>query len=323
MRYILLLLITLLSSSLISILSNKLIIYLQTKNHRGQRINEYLSSNHQKKMNTPTMGGIAIVISILLSSLMNLDYYSSFKYLCSIIVIVLFFIVGLCDDLLKYFRSYKGLNASIRFLVELLIGIGVFYLLQREYVPDEKFYLSTLISIDFGALIIIFFSLLIVGSANAMNLTDGLDGLAGGLTLIMLLPFIVLSIIHKEEAILFLLISIYGAVLGFIPFNISPAKLFMGDSGSLPLGAVFGFIAYILKCEFLLAIIGGLLVIETLSVILQVTSFKLFKKRIFLMTPFHHHLELKGKEENSIVIIYYIIGVTLSIISICLELFIG
>ena len=141
------------------------------------------------------------------------------------------------------------------------------------------------------------------------------------MTLIMIFPFVILSVFYKEESILFLLLSIFGSVLGFLVHNINPAKIFMGDSGSLPLGAIFGFIAYLLKCEFLLAVVGGMLVIETISVILQVTSFKIFKKRVFLMTPFHHHLELKGKSETSIVILYYVLGITLSLISVCLELF--
>lgn len=321
MKRFLLLILTLLSSLIISSLITRFLIYVQLRNNKGQDINEYLTLSHQKKKNTPTCGGIAIILSIVLTSFMNLSLYEDFRYVSSICVLVSFMIIGLIDDLLKIKTSYKGLSASIRFLVEMLISILIFTYLNDNYLLDNSFYLINDIGMDFGMISIIVFALLIVGSSNAMNLTDGLDALAGGMTLIMIFPFVILSVFYKEESILFLLLSIFGSVLGFLIHNINPAKIFMGDSGSLPLGAIFGFIAYLLKCEFLLAVVGGMLVIETISVILQVTSFKIFNKRVFLMTPFHHHLELKGKSETSIVILYYVLGITLSLISVCLELF--
>ena len=321
MKRFILLILTLLYSFIISSMITRFIIVIQRKHNKGQEINEYLSYSHKKKKNTPTCGGVAIIISVIFTSFMNLELYNDFRFYTSIIILITFMIIGLIDDILKIKTTYKGLSASIRFLIEMLISILIFIYLNNNYLIDNSFYLIGNIGMDFGILSIIVFALFIVGSSNAMNLTDGLDSLAGGMSLIMIFPFVVLSIFYKDDAILFLLLSLFGGILGFLVHNINPAKIFMGDSGSLPIGAIFGYSAYLLKCEFLLALVGGLLIIETLSVIMQVTSYQLFHKRIFLMTPFHHHLELKGKNESSIVILYYVIGITLSLISICLELF--
>ena len=304
------------------ILSNKLskvIIKKQIKDGEGQAISKYLMDSHQQKKKTPTGGGIAIVLSIILSSLFVIDSYLDPYFSCGIILIISFFIIGLIDDLIKIkFQNYKGLSSILRFLIETLIVILIFYYLDSNTTFDYSFHLNKKINIYLGKLFIIFIIFLIVGSANSVNLTDGLDGLSGGTYIISLLPFSIFFLLDSQLNILYLVLTVYGATFGFLINNLHPAKIFMGDSGSLPLGGFLGYLSLISKKELLLLIIGGIFVLETMSVIIQVTYFKLTKKRIFLMSPFHHHLEKMGKKEYTIVFLFYVIGFSLSLISLIL-----
>lgn len=305
-------------SFILSAIINKLLISIQVKKVYGQSINSYLLTNHQKKKNTPTLGGIGIVISILLSTIFYYYYYTKAYFIALICMLVVFFLIGFIDDFIKIkFKNFHGLSSYIRFFIETLSAVLCFIYLENHYdfsfvnlLGDYQIYL--------GALSVVFFILVIVGSANSVNLTDGLDGLSSSLFLLAIIPFIIFSINQKEYYLTYLLISSFGAVLGFILFNLHPSKLFMGDSGSLSLGALLGVSSLILHREFFLIISGGLFIFETLSVILQVTSFKLFKKRIFFMSPFHHHLEIKGYKEYQIVMYFFIFGVILLVISLFL-----
>ena len=162
-------------------------------------------------------------------------------------------------------------------------------------------------------------ALVLIGSGNAINLTDGLDGLASGLTMIALSPFILLAIVSREYLIAIYLSSLVGALMGFLYFNFPPAKVFMGDCGSLFLGSVLGSVAIILRSEVILFITGLIFVMEAISVIIQVISFKTFKRRVFLMTPLHHHFEKKGVDEVRVVMGFYIVGVFLSVVGLIIE----
>jgi len=299
----------------------KVLISYFNKKRRGQEISSYLSSTHQNKKNTPTIGGISIIVSILITSLFIFDSYFDYQFLLGIIILILFFVIGLVDDLLKLiFRSHEGLSPLIRILLEILVVLIVYLILDNKGIFDYSFHFNDKYKIFLGPLFIIFSVLLIVGSSNSVNLTDGLDGLASGLFLISILPFIIFLLLDNNTNLVYLLIMVYGATFGFILLNLHPAKIFMGDSGSLPLGAILGYIALMSKKELLLLIVGGLFVFETMSVILQVLCFKITKKRIFLMSPFHHHLELMGKKEYTIVMCFYMIGFTLSLIGLIIGL---
>lgn len=298
---------------------NKLIINYENKKNKGQEISKYLMDSHQQKKNTPTLGGVGIIISILISSLFVCDSYLDIYFLFGVILLIGFFLIGTIDDLIKIlFKNYLGLSALIRFLLEVLLVLIIYLILDKEVAFDYSFHLNNKIYIYLGTIFIIGFILLIVGSANSVNLTDGLDGLAGGVYLVALMPFCIFLLTENQISLVYLLIMLYGSILGFLVLNLHPAKIFMGDSGSLALGAFLGYISIISKKELLLMIIGGIFVFETLSVIIQVAYYKLTKKRIFKMAPFHHHLEIMGKQEYQIVMIFYVIGFTLALVSLLL-----
>lgn len=299
-----------------------LLIRYQKKKRIGQSINLYLNQNHQKKKDTPSMGGIGIIIGLILSSSSKVINYHNYKYSLGLVLIISFFLIGLVDDWLKEKKSYKGLSPFIRLFFELLITIFIFIIYSKHYEIELSINLTKNIVIFIGSFFPLLFVFLIIGSANAFNLTDGLDGLSGGLFLISILPLITISLFKGEYEIAFLLIQLFGATLGFLFYNIPPAKIFMGDSGSLALGSILGFVCFSLNEIRLLLTIGGIFIFETVSVILQVLSYQLKGKRIFLMTPFHHHLEMKRKNESQVVIIFYVVGFILSLIGLYIGIFI-
>ncbi len=313
----------LLISFLISNGINKYLISLQLKKSEGQAISIYLMDSHQVKKKTPTGGGRGIILSILISSLFIIESYLDQVFTCGIIIILFFFFIGLIDDLIKIkHKDYKGLSSLIRFVLEVLVVCLIYYFFDYNNAFDYSLHLNNDIYIYFGSTFIIFVILLIVGSANAVNLTDGLDGLSGGTYLISLLPFSIFLLISNQMNLVYLVLIVYGSTFGFLIHNLHPAKIFMGDSGSLPLGAFLGYLSLVSKKELLLLIIGGIFVLETLSVIIQVLYYKLTRKRIFLMSPFHHHLEKMGKKEYTIVFVFYVLGFTLSLISLIIGLII-
>ena len=306
------------SSFIASSLLIRMIIRIQKKYHQGQSINQYLDLNHQQKQLTPTLGGLAIIGGILISTLFYLDSYLDIKFIAALIILISFFIIGLSDDLIKVLKkNYHGLSSFFRFFLEFLIGIIIFYLLSNN---KDLYYIDFFNSkFKLGALMVLIIPFIITGTANSVNLTDGLDGLSSSLYLIASIPFILISITSKNYYLTYLLISSFGATLGFIVFNLYPSKIFMGDSGSLSLGGLLGISAILLNKEFLLIICGGVFVFETLSVILQVLSFKLFKRRIFLMAPYHHDLEKRGKKEYQIVMYFFIVGLVLTLVTVIIN----
>lgn len=314
------------SSTLIMFVLGSWFIEQVKKLSIGQYIREEGPEEHKKKAGTPTMGGLLIMIATLVPSLLWLDLKNT--YVKIIILSCLYFgIIGFLDDFKKIRSgSNKGLKAKEKFFLQILGGIFIFFYL---FVTHPSF---TIISFPFfkewvfylGAFYLIVFILVVVGSSNAVNLTDGLDGLAIGVTLFCVFAFSVLSygagnrIVSSylqipyvpgsgELAIFFS--SMVGACLGFLWFNCHPAQIFMGDTGSLMLGGSIGVGASIIKQEFLLPIIGGIFVLEALSVVLQVFSYQVFGKRIFLMSPLHHHFEKKNMVETKIVVRFWILSI--------------
>ncbi|KJU82115.1 Phospho-N-acetylmuramoyl-pentapeptide-transferase [Candidatus Magnetobacterium bavaricum] len=299
-----------------------------------QQIRNDGPKSHLSKAGTPTMGGILILVSILVSVLLwgNL----SNKYIVIMILSTMSFgAIGFVDDYLKVSRrNSKGLKARYKFGLQILVAMLISIVL---YVfPSDQY--STILIIPFFKKMLIdlfifyvpFAVFVIVGSTNAVNLTDGVDGLAIGLVGIATLANAVLVYIsgHAELAKYLQILyrtdigeltvfcgAMLGASLGFLWYNAYPAEVFMGDVGSLGLGGALGTLAVITKHEILLAVVGGIFVIETLSVILQVASFRLTGKRIFKMAPIHHHFELKGWAEPKTVVRFWIIGIMLALLS--------
>lgn len=289
---------------------------------------------HMGKEGTPTMGGLLIILCILLSILMWGDLRNIYIWVM-IIPLIGFGGIGFLDDYLKIARnSHKGLRAYQKFGLQIVLAvlIGLFlYMNPKDPYADVlsiPFFKKWLV--DLGLLYIPFSVVVMVGSSNAVNLTDGIDGLAIGLVAVAVLANGVLVYISGNKVLAQYLQVLYlsgtgeltvfcgamfGAALGFLWFNSYPADVFMGNVGSLALGGTLGTLAVITKHEIVLAIVGGIFVIETISVMVQVASFKLTGKRVFRMAPIHHHFELKGWPEPKVIIRFWIIGIMLALLS--------
>ena len=289
----------------------------------GQRLSEYLENSHKEKQGTPTMGGLIFIIPVCI--VMIIMYFYNKKISSSLIIVLITFLsysfIGFIDDYLIIKRNNnKGLSESSKFIMQVVVAIIFFYLFMISG-NEPLLWIHTLgIKLDIGFLYGIIILLVLVSSSNAVNITDGLDGLAGSLSFI---AFITLGIISYNtgwlegyEEISLFCFSISGSLLGFLLFNLNPAKVFMGDTGSLALGAAMGSIAILTRHELLLVLIGIVFVIETLTCIIQRIYYKFTKKRLFLMTPIHHSFEKKGYSEREIVKIFCLIGIIASMLSI-------
>ncbi len=282
-----------------------------------QYIRKDIVQTHQKKQGTSTMGGCMILFATTLSFILFVPHFYKDNQILAILFTFLFFgSIGLIDDLFKItFKNSKGLSVKLRLLFEIIGCLVVTYLLykfgyQKIHLPLTKIF------IPLGSFLLLYYIFVLVGSANAVNFTDGLDGLATGLMIISLLPFLLIALKQKESSIAYFIIALMGSLFAFLKYNFNPAKLFMGDVGSLAIGASYAMIAIVLKSEILILVSGFLFVIEILSVILQVAYFKISHgKRIFLMAPLHHHFEKKGLPEWKVVMIFWMIGFVSSIIA--------
>lgn len=325
----------LLTAFLINLIWGKSVIkWLKSFQKNGQPIRDDGPESHLlTKQGTPTMGGIMILSSLLLSVILWTNL-SNPLVLLLVFVAVSFGMIGAYDDSMKLLkRNHKGISAKTKFLLQAFLSLTFLFLLQK-FSPDMKF---TSIAIpftrdyfvDIGFLFFLWGIIVVIGSSNAVNLTDGLDGLAIGPTIIAAGCFAIicycvgnvkfssyLQLHHVPNAgeITVFMGALMGAGLGFLWYNAPPARVFMGDTGSLSVGALFGAMAVMIKHELVLLIIGGLFALEACSVILQVAYFKKTKKRIFLMAPIHHHFEKKGWSEPTIVIRFWIIAIVLGII---------
>jgi len=301
----------------------------------GQPIRDDGPETHiVKKVGTPTMGGVLIILSIITSSLLWSDLQNSFVW-TGLLALLSFGLIGLIDDYKKIkSNSSKGLKAITRIIFQIMFSLIIALIILK--ILDDKIdttiafpFFKNLI-INFGYFYIVISLFILVGSANAVNLTDGLDGLAIVPIMIVAMTFAFIAyvsgnIVFSEYLLInyipgtgelsVLCGSLIGSALGFLWFNAPPAKVFMGDTGSLALGATLGSISLMVKHEIVLAIAGGLFVLETMSVVIQVISFKLTGKRVFRMAPLHHHYEKQGWAESTIVIRFWIITIVLALLS--------
>lgn len=299
----------------------------------GQSVREDGPSSHLQKSGTPTMGGALILISIAISLLCWADFSNRFIW------VVLFTmlgagLIGFIDDYLKIRRkNSRGLRGKVKFLLLSIVGMGASaYLYCSAMVPAETQLLIPLfkhLAVNLGLFSLLVNYLMIVGSSNAVNLTDGLDGLAlmptvmvaGGLAVFAYVTgnvhfahYLVIPYIPGVGEMVLVCSAVVGASLGFLWFNTYPAQVFMGDVGSLGLGALLGLLAIIVRQEIVFLIMGGVFVLETFSVMLQVASFKLTGKRVFRMAPIHHHFELKGWPEPKVIVRFWLITFILVLI---------
>ena len=298
-----------------------IIIPFLKKLKAGQNINIYVEA-HRNKAGTPTMGGLIFIIPTFAITLFLL-LTGKIEYSVNLVIVLFVFLsyglIGFLDDFISLRRkTNKGLTQFQKILLQLIVAL-VFYVLFRQYTAGDSYLRISDLGIDWnlGWFYGVFILFLLVGSSNAVNLTDGLDGLAGGLSAIAFLAFGLIAMgswwIEGNSDMGIFCFILMGSIIGFLVYNSNPAKVFMGDTGSLTLGATMATIAILTSHELSLAVIGGVFVIETLTVIIQISSVVLLKRRVFLMTPIHHHFERLGWRENDIVKLFWIVGFILSL----------
>ncbi len=312
----------------------RVIRWLKAKQGEGQPIRDDGPQSHLiTKKGTPTMGGIMILLSWIIATLLWADL--SNKYVWIVLLSTIFFgAIGAVDDFLKLTkRNSKGLSSRRKILAQLSISLAASIMIQQYAPPSLSQHIAIPflkdVLLDAGKFYIFFAVFVMIGASNAVNLTDGLDGLvsvpvviaAGCFALISYLVgnaifagYLQLHFVPGSGEIAVLCSALIGSTLGFLWYNAPPAKVFMGDTGSLAIGGMLGAVAVITKHEFVLAIIGGLFVIEALSVMIQVASFKMRGKRVFRMAPIHHHFEKLGWQEATIVIRFWIVAVIFALL---------
>lgn len=297
-----------------------------------QPINEWAPERHQGKAKTPTMGGIVFISGTILASLISIRYSNAYA-IGAVATLVLFAFIGFWDDYAKVKKSQNlaGLKARTKLFLQTLFAFVISIFLYQTSDFNTNLYIPFLKNplFDMGFFALFFWIIVIIATSNAVNLTDGLDGLATVPSITALVSFSIIMYITGHAALSSYLLmphinigevaivssALIGALIGFLWYNCHPAEVFMGDSGSLTIGAFLGYLAIISKSEILLLLIGSIFVIETLSVILQVGSYKLRKKRVFLMAPIHHHFEMKNWAENKIIVRFWIIATLSNIIA--------
>ncbi len=309
---------------LLAVAVGVLLIPFLRKLKANQELSIYLQDRHKAKAHTPTMGGLIFIIPTLVT-LIILYLLDKINLSYSLFIVVFTFIgyaiIGFIDDYLIIKKhNNKGLTEKSKLFLQLLIAITFFYLFMKGG-NEPLFWIHTLgIKVNIGWFYGLFILFVLLASSNAVNLTDGLDGLAGGLSVIALLTFGIIvwntGWLDGYEDIAIFCFVLLGSVLGFLVFNVSPAKIFMGDTGSLCLGATIGSLAILTRHELLLVLIGIVFVLETLSFIIQMIYYKFTKKRLFPMTPIHHTFEKWGWNERDIVKLFWIVGLIASMIAI-------
>lgn len=313
---------TIIMGFLISALLSPVFIPFLRRLKFGQSIREEGPQSHMKKAGTPTMGGIMIVCSIVITTIaMTLKFSEIGLEIYLLLFVTLGYgLLGFLDDYIKVvMKRNLGLTSKQKLVGQVIIAV-IFYLFllqlnlsQTLRIPGTDFELD----LGWGYLVLIIFML--VGGSNAVNLTDGVDGLLSGTAAIAFGAFAILAWNQSQYDVAIFSVAVVGAVLGFLVFNAHPAKVFMGDTGSLALGGAIVAVSILTKLEILLVIIGGIFVIETLSVIIQVISFKTTGKRVFKMSPIHHHYELSGWSEWRVVTTFWATGLLFAALGIYIE----
>lgn len=301
---------------LLAVVFSSIIIPILKKLKADQQLSIYLRDTHKEKQGTPTMGGLIFIIPTI-TTIFILYLMGKIEFNYSLIIVLFTFIayaiIGFIDDyLIVVKKNNKGLSENTKLLLQLVIALVFFYIFMKSG-NEPLLWVHTLnIKLNIGWLYGIFILFVLVASSNAVNITDGLDGLAGGLSVIAFLTFGLITwgtewLAGYQDLALFCFILV-GSLLGFLIFNVNPARVFMGDTGSLALGATMGSIAILTRHELLLIVIGIVFVMETLSCVIQRIYYKFTKERLFPMTPIHHTFEKRGWKEADIVKLFWIIG---------------
>ena len=301
---------------LFSVVLGLILLPLLRKLKVGQRISSYVGYSHRRKEGTPTMGGLIFIIPTVLITI-GLLITDKIPYSDNIAIVLVVFlgfaIIGFLDDFLSLKKhNNEGLTTYQKLLGQVIISTIFFYIYMKNG-GQTSFVVGTLgIDIELTWLYGLFILFILIGASNAVNLTDGLDGLAGSLSAVAFIAFALISFVVGFEDIGIFCLVLVGSLIGFLVYNTHPAKVFMGDTGSLALGGVMGAVAILTHRELTLLVVAGVFVIETLSVILQVFWLRFFHKKLFLMTPLHHHFEKLGWQETDIVKLFVVFGLFLA-----------
>ncbi|MBQ2685566.1 MAG: phospho-N-acetylmuramoyl-pentapeptide-transferase [Erysipelotrichaceae bacterium] len=282
----------------------------------GQTVREEGPESHKQKTGTPTMGGLVFIFSSIITSLLvNFNGIHSMGYLVVVLAFVGYGIIGFIDDYLIVVRKNNdGLKPSLKFLMQSILAV-VFYLIYRNVTNSLVIVPFLNIYLDLGIFYVFVVFVMFTGESNAVNLTDGLDGLSAGLVVLAILPFIYFCVRIEQFDLGILLCAVVGSLIGYLRYNMHPAQIFMGDTGSLALGGLLAAVAMVTKEEIALILIGGVFVVEVVSVIIQVGYFKITHgKRFFRMAPIHHHFELGGMDEQKVVYLFWTVGAFLSLV---------
>ena len=312
--YVRLILAFIISLILVLIGMPKLIDYLK-KISFNQTVSEYSLKEYKEKAKTPTMGGILfIVVPIIVTLFLAKGVLADLKMIVILLSLAGYGLIGFIDDyIIVIKRDNEGLRPKQKFIMQLLLAI-IFFIIYRNNVSLDITIpiIKVVLPLSWLYSILVFF--MFTGASNAVNLTDGMDGLAAGCSFISYIAFLIIALCMKEYQVAIFISSLLGALLGYLHYNVSPAKIFMGDTGSLALGAGFAAIAMVLKQELLLIIIGGVFVWETLCVIIQISSVKIRKKRVFKYTPIHYSFVLDGISEKRVVRSFWLLSLICAVI---------
>lgn len=305
---------------LVSIVLGMIIVPILRRRHIQQRVSIYLEDAHKKKDGTPTMGGIIFIIGAFIS-ILTLLVFNKIEFTPNLFIVLFVFVsyagIGFLDDYLSIKRNTNiGLTAVQKIFLQLVVALVFFYIYMKSGNEPLLEIYTLNVKLDLGWFYGFFILFVLLGGSNAVNLTDGLDGLAAGLSAIAFLALGIIAwgsgwVAGYQDIAIFCFV-IVGSLLGFLLFNTYPAKVFMGDTGSLALGATLATVAIITDHEITLLAVMGVFIIETLSVILQVIWIRFFHKKLFLMTPLHHHFEKLGIHEREIVKGFWVVGFVLA-----------
>lgn len=281
----------------------------------NQTVNDYSLQEYKEKAKTPIMGGILFIITpVLVTILLYPACLLDYKVCMVFLAFVGYGLIGFTDDfLIAVKKNNDGLKAQYKFGLQLLLAI-VFYIMYQEHSILSIQLLFNGPVINLGLFYVVLILFMFTGSSNAVNLTDGMDGLAAGCTCFSLIPFLIFAYLSENTGISIFITSLLGALFGYLHYNVKPAKIFMGDTGSLALGGVLAALAMVLKKEILLILIGGVFVIETLCVIIQITSVKTRHKKVFPYTPIHYSFVIKGMSENNTVHLFWVVSALFAIL---------
>lgn len=285
----------------------------------GQSVRKEGPQSHMAKTGTPTMGGLVfVIVPVVVMLVLNYKAFLTPEMLIVVFAYIGYALIGFIDDfLIVVKKNNDGLKPSVKFLMQSVLAVAFYFAYQQ--IAETSIQIPVLhMTLELGILYFVLIFFMFTCESNAVNLTDGLDGLCAGTSLIAIAPFIIFALMQKNNDLAMFLLAVSGALLGYLRFNIHPAKIFMGDTGSLAIGGLLAATAMILKQEILLVLIGGVFVMELLSVVIQVTSFKATGKRVFRMSPLHHHFELGGMKETNVVLMFWCIGLIFAAIGLWL-----